>query len=197
MAASQDITALLKRFQAGDADAQSQLMTAVYGELRMMAARYMARERMGHTLQTTALVNEAYLRLVNIKTVDWHDRAHFFAVAAQMMRRILVDHARHRASEKAGGRVPNVFVFNEEIAFSEERSEQLLQLDDALERLAQTDERASKIIELRFFGGLTTEETAAVLKVSTRTVEREWTFGRAWLRAELNVGGGDAGQAVG
>lgn len=191
-----DITALLKRFQTGDAEAQSQLIGAVYDELRIMAARYMSRERPGHTLQATALVNEAYLRLVKIKSADWQDRAHFFAVAAQVMRRILVSHARLHLAGKRGGGI-EALSLDEGLVYSEQRSGQLVELDTALEKLAATDERVSKVIELRFFGGLSVDETAAVLRVSPRTVKREWMFGRAWLRSELNLEGVNATGAVG
>jgi RNA polymerase sigma factor (TIGR02999 family) len=191
-----DITALLKRFQTGDEDAQSKLIGAVYDELRVMAARYMSRERPGHTLQATALVNEAYLRLVKIKSADWQDRAHFFAVAAQVMRRILVSHARLHLAGKRGGGI-EALSLDEGLVYSEQHSGQLVELDAALEKLASTDERVSKVIELRFFGGLSVDETAAVLRVSPRTVKREWMFGRAWLRSELSLEGMNATGAVG
>jgi len=191
-----DITALLKRFQTGDEDAQSKLIGAVYDELRVMAARYMSRERPGHTLQATALVNEAYLRLVKIKSADWQDRAHFFAVAAQVMRRILVSHARLHLAGKRGGGI-EALSLDEGLIYSEQHSGQLVELDAALEKLASTDERVSKVIELRFFGGLSVDETAAVLRVSPRTVKREWMFGRAWLRSELSLEGMNATGAVG
>jgi RNA polymerase sigma factor (TIGR02999 family) len=191
-----DITALLKGFQAGDTEAQARLMAAVYEELRGMAARYMSREKPGHTLQATALVNEAYLRLVKIKTVDWQDRAHFYAVAAQVMRRILVSHARLHLAGKRGGGV-EALSLDEALVYSEGRSSELVRLDDALEKLTYTDERVSKVIELRFFGGLSVEETASVLKISARTVKREWMFGRAWLRSELGQEGSDGQRAVG
>ena len=196
MDSGDDITALLKRFQTGDEDAQSKLIGAVYHELRVMAARYMSRERPGHTLQATALVNEAYLRLVKIKSADWQDRAHFFAVAAQVMRRILVSHARLHLAGKRGGGI-EALSLDEGLVYSEQHSGQLVELDAALEKLASTDERVSKVIELRFFGGLSVEETAAVLRVSPRTVKREWTFGRAWLRSELSLEGMNATGAVG
>ena len=196
MDSGNDITALLKRFQTGDEDAQSKLIGAVYDELRGMAARYMSRERPGHTLQATALVNEAYLRLVKIKSANWQDRAHFFAVAAQVMRRILVSHARLHLAGKRGGGI-EALSLDEGLVYSEQHSGQLVELDAALEKLASTDERVSKVIELRFFGGLSVDETAAVLRVSPRTVKREWMFGRAWLRSELNSEGINATGAVG
>lgn len=180
----EDITELLHRFQDGDQVARNELVEAVYGELRVIAARHMGRERGEHTLQTTALVNEAYLKLVNIKSAQWQDRAHFFAVAARVMRQILVDHARQRLAGKRGGGVM-VMQLNEALVFSPNQPEVMLQVDDALTRLSNEDELVGKVIELRFFGGLSVEETAHVLKVPKRTVEREWTFGRAWLRTEL------------
>jgi RNA polymerase sigma-70 factor (ECF subfamily) len=187
MTEPEDITQLLHRFQAGDVDAQSQLIDAVHDELRVIAARYMRREKGDHTLQTTALVNEAYLKLVNLKIASWQDRAHFYAVAARVMRRILVDHARKHIAGKRGGGI-EVLPLNEAIVFTPGRSNQIVQLDDALSRLAQTDERAAKVIELRFFGGLSVEETSEVLGISPRTVKREWMFARAWLRTEFGLG---------
>ena len=186
MPSPDDITSLLHRFRDGDEGARSELITTVYGELRLMAARYMRRERPGHTLQTTGLINEAYLRLVTLQSTDWQDRAHFFAVAATLMRGILVDHARKRLAEKRGGG-HEALQLDEGLVFNSERAEPLLNLDEALTRLAAQDERAGKVIELRFFGGLSIEETAAVLKTSPRTVKREWTFARAWLRTELGL----------
>jgi len=180
----QDITGLLKRFQDGDEAAQNALVDAVYVELRAIAARHMSRERGEHTLQATALVNEAYLKLVNMKSAHWHDRAHFFAVAARVMRQILVDHARQRLAGKRGGGIL-VLPLNEAIACSPAEPGKMIAVDDALTRLAAEDELVGKVVELRFFGGLSVEETAHVLKVPKRTVEREWTFGRAWLRTEL------------
>lgn len=183
---AEEITVLLKRLQGGDEEAEQRLVSAVHQELHMLAARYMRRERPGHTLQTTALVNEAYLKLVNLKSADWHDRAHFFAVAAQVMRRILVDHARKRIAGKRGGGF-EVLALDEALVFSPERSQELVRLDEALQRLEAKDKRASRVVELRFFGGLSVEESAKVLGTSPRTVEREWTFARAWLRDELGI----------
>lgn len=190
-----DITELLHRFQAGDEDAQSQLIEAVQDELRVIAARYMRREKGDHTLQTTALVNEAYLKLVNLKTANWQDRAHFYAVASRVMRRILVDHARKHIAGKRGGGM-DMLPLNEAIVFTPGRSSQIVQLDDALTRLSETDERAAKVIELRFFGGLSVEESAEVLKISPRTVKREWMFARAWLRSEFGLGPEENAAAV-
>lgn len=182
-----DITALLHRFQAGDQDARTRLIAAVHDELHVIAGRYMRREKGDHTLQTTALVNEAYLKLVNLKVANWQDRAHFYAVASRVMRRILVDHARKHIAGKRGGGF-DLLPLNDAIVFSPGRSGQIVQLDEALTRLAETDERAARVIELRFFGGLSVEESAEVLQVSPRTVKREWTFARAWLRAEFGLG---------
>jgi RNA polymerase sigma-70 factor, ECF subfamily len=187
VAPQEDITALLHRFRDGDTQARSKLITTLYNELRIMAARYMRREREGHTLQTTALINEAYMRLVSLKSIDWQDRAHFFAVAATVMRGILVDHARKHMAGKRGAGI-DVLPLDEGLVFSPQRAEPLLRLDEGLTRLSTQDERAGKIIELRFFGGLSIEETAAVLGTSTRTVKREWAFARAWLRMELGFG---------
>jgi len=189
MEPAEDITALLRRFQSGDDLAQTPLIQAVYSELRTMAARYMSREKPGHTLQATALVNEAYMRLVKIKSTTWQDRGHFFAVAARIMRHILVDHARkYMAGLPEGGKI-NLLPLEEGLVFTEERSREIVELDSALDRLAKVDERASRIVELRFFGGLSVAETAEVLQISQRAVERDWTFGRAWLRDDLKVTG--------
>lgn len=196
MAENDDVTNLLRRFQQGDAAAKDALVSAVYDELKTMAARYMRRERDGHTLQTTALVNEAYLKLIHFRNANWQDRAHFFAVAARIMRRILVDHARRNIAGKRGGEF-HFLPLEEGLVFSAERSSDLVRLDEALERLAAEDERAAQVIELRYFGGLSIEETAEALATSPRTVKREWTFGRSWLRAELGVRGDDAAEAVG
>jgi len=167
-----------------DADAL-RLLELVYDDLHRLAAKYMQQENQGHTLQTTALVNEAYLKLIDQTRVDWRGRSHFFAVGAQAMRRILVNHAKAKKRLKRGGqgrRVP----LDEPLAVSAERDEDVLALDEALEKLAELDPRQAKIVELRFFGGLNVEETAEVLGVSKRTVEREWTACRAWLRRELS-----------
>ena len=182
--AEEDITGLLQKFQGGDEQARAALVQAVYAELRAIAARHMGRERGEHTLQATALVNEAYLKLVNMKQAQWNDRAHFFAVAARVMRQILVDHARQRLAGKRGGGVL-VMPLNEAIAVAPTEPARMIEVDEALTRLAAEDELVGKVVELRFFGGLSVEETAHVLNVPKRTVEREWTFGRAWLRTEL------------
>ena len=181
-----DITGLLHRFQQGDTQAKELLVSKVYSELKIIAARYMRREKEDHTLQTTALVNEAYMKLVNVKDAQWNDRSHFFAVAAQMMRRILVDHARENIAEKRGGG-HGVLQLDEALVFAPARSQDMVRLDDALTRLEDSDPRAAKVVELRFFGGLSIEETAEAMDVSPRTVKREWTFAKAWLRNELGV----------
>jgi RNA polymerase sigma factor (TIGR02999 family) len=184
------VTRLLKDWAAGDATASDQLLTLVYGELRRLAARSMNRERRDHTLQATALVNEAYLRLVAQREVEWHSRLHFFAIAAQCMRRILVDHARTRHCQKRGGEARRV-TLDDDILASEDRWAALTDLDDALTTLAKIDERKARIVELRFFAGLSIEETAAALHVSPGTVMREWTFTKAWLRRTIE-GAGDS-----
>jgi RNA polymerase sigma factor (TIGR02999 family) len=183
------VTELLQRFQQGDAQAKELLVAAVYDELKSIAARYMRREKADHTLQTTALVNEAYMKLVNVKVERWNGRTHFFAVAAQTMRRILVDHAREHIAEKRGGG-HGVLQLDEALVFAPQRSHDMVKLDDALTRLEQTDPRAAKVVELRFFGGLSIDETAEAMTVSPRTVKREWMFAKAWLRNEFEVAGG-------
>ncbi len=180
-----EVTRLLNRLQRGDKHAEGELITCVYHELKTLAAVYMRRERSDHTLQPTALVNEAYLRLTGQKTVTWQNRAHFFAVAAQVMRRVLVDYARNRRALKRAA-AADAISLDEAFVFTKERSGDLLALDEALDRLAQQDRRAHRVIELRFFGGLSVDETAEVLGVSSRTVKREWSFGRAWLKGELD-----------
>ena len=156
----------------------------VYGELHRLAHQYMRRERVGDTLQTSALVNEAYLKLVDQKNVHWQNRAHFFGIAAQLMRRILVDHARSRSYAKRGGGAHNV-VLDEALVVSDERAAEVVALDDALKELAEFDLRKSQIVELRFFGGLSIEETAELLEVSPGTVMRDWTLAKAWLRKQI------------
>jgi RNA polymerase sigma-70 factor (ECF subfamily) len=181
---SSQITCLLKAWAAGDQVALDHLAPLVYAELRRMARRYMAKERFGHSLQATALVNEAYLRLVEVDKVGWQDRAHFFAVSAQMMRRILVDAARTRGSEKRGGGVVKVDL-NESIDAMPQRGHELVALDEALDALSHFDQRMAKVVELRFFGGLSVEETAEVLKVSAQTVMRDWRLAKAWLNRQI------------
>lgn len=189
-AKSAEITTLLRAWSGGDATALDRLTPLIYDELRTLAHRYMRHERDGHTLQTTALVNEAYLRLVDVKGVDWHDRVHFMAVCAQVMRRILVDAARQRKSTKRGGRMTRVehstaVDFDQLAAAGSDRATQLCALDDALNSLSRMDPRRAKVIELRFFGGLTVDETAEVLRISPQSVMRDWKLARAWLAREL------------
>ena len=179
-----NITALLLKWGQGDVAARERLIPLVHHELHRIARRCMAGERVGHSLQATALVNEAYVRLVDGKAVAWQDRAHFLAVAARVMRRILVDHARARHAQKRG--VDHVRVtFDEALVVGGEPRENFVALDDALEALAKFDERKSRVIELRFFGGLSVEETASVLNVSADTVMRDWRLAKAWLQGEM------------
>ena len=178
------VTGLLLKWGRGDEGALEQLIPLVHRELHQIAQRCMAGERAGHSLQATVLVNEAYLRLVDGKAVAWHDRAHFLAVAARVMRRILVDHARARRAQKRGGPATRV-TFDEALVVTNEPREDFLALDDALEALAKFDERKSRVVELRFFGGLTVEETASVVKVSSETVMRDWQLAKVWLQREM------------
>ena len=180
-----EVTQLLVAWRNGDQDARDELMPLVYQELHRLAHQYMSRERPGHTLQTSALVNEAFLRLADQTDVQWQNRAHFVGIAGQMMRRILVDYARNRGYAKRGGSALQVSL-DEELIVSEERSAEVVALDDALQSLARLDERKSRLVELRFFGGLSIEETAEVLGVSPGTVMRDWTLAKAWLRREMS-----------
>ncbi len=180
-----EITHLLVAWSEGDVAALAQLAPLVHSELHRIAQRHLARAKAGQLLQTSALINEAYLRLIDWKDVQWQNRAHFFAVAAQLMRRVLVDEYREQQARKRGGEALRVSLAEAE-AHVEERSADLDALDDALKSLARLDERKSKIIELRYFGGLSVEETAAVLQVSTRTINREWSLAQAWLFRELS-----------
>lgn len=181
---SHEVTELLAAWGNGDQRARDQLMSLVYDELHRLAHRYMKRESPGHTLQTSALVNEAFVRLVDQKHVQWQSRAHFFGIAAQMMRRILVDYARGRNYAKRGGGAQQVSL-DEGLIVSDERTTEVVNVHEALERLAEFDARKSQIVELRFFGGLNIEETADVLGVSPGTVMRDWTLAKAWLRREM------------
>jgi len=178
------ITGLLLEWGRGDEAALERLIPLVHRELHAIARRCMAGERAGHSLQATVLVNEAYLRLVDGKSVQWQDRVHFLAVAARVMRRILVDHARTRGAQKRGGPVARV-TFDEALFVTNEPRADFVALDDALQALAVFDERKSRVIELRFFGGLSVEETASVLKVSPETVMRDWRLAKAWLQREM------------
>jgi RNA polymerase sigma factor (TIGR02999 family) len=180
-----DITQLLKAWGQGDEGALGRLIPLVQQELHRLARRSMSREKPDHTLQTTALVNEVYLRLVDITQVSWRDRAHFFAIAARMMRRILTDFARSRNYQKRGGAVLHVS-FDEALVVSKERDAEIMALDEALVALAAVDARKSQVVELRFFGGLSVEETAEVLKVSPETVKRDWRFAKSWLHRVLS-----------
>jgi RNA polymerase sigma-70 factor (ECF subfamily) len=184
-ATPKSVTQLLVAWSDGDQSALDQLVPLVHGELRRLARSYMRGERRGHTLQTTALVNEAYLKLVDQKHVRWQNRAHFLAIAAQLMRRILVDYARRRQYRKRGGDALQVSLADAEL-LSDERTPDLMALDEALVSLAEIDPRRSQVVELRFFGGLNIEETAEILKVSPTTVERDWTTAKAWLYQRIN-----------
>ena len=179
-----DVTALLTNLANGDDRASARLTPLVYNELRRLARSYMRKERSDHTLQATALVHEAYLRLVEQRSVDWQGRAHFFGVAAQMMRRILIDHARSHLRDKRGGGAIAVSLDDFPL-FAPERSSELVKLDESLEKLARLDRRQAKIVELRFFAGLTVEQTAEVLGISAKTVKRDWNVAKAWLHADI------------
>jgi RNA polymerase sigma-70 factor (ECF subfamily) len=179
-----EVTRLLQELGNGKAAALDELLPLVQAELRRQAARYLRRERRNHTLQPTALVNEAFLRLVEQRDVRWQNRAHFFGIAAQAMRRILVDHARTQGRTKRGGGAPRV-TLDETVAAAAERSIDMLALDHALQRLAGDEPRQAKVVELRFFGGLSVEETAEVMDISPATVKREWTIAKAWLYSLL------------
>ena len=187
---SPDVTALLMELTNGNREAASELMPIVYDELRKLAGRYMRRERTDHTLQATALVHEAYLKLVQQQEANWQSRAHFFGIAAQVMRHILIDHARGHTSEKRGGGKRPV-PLEEGLIFTPEKSLELLRLDESLQRLAELDPRQGRVVELRFFGGLTVEETADVLGVSPKTVKREWSMAKAWLHGDMKRSHGD------
>ena len=183
----QEVSNLLHAWRSGDRAALDELMPLVYGELRRLAHQYMVRERGGHTLQTTALVNEAYMRLVDLHSIEWQDRAHFFGIAASFMRRILVDHARSRNYGKRGGRARRVSL-DEAMVASPEAGSDLVRLDAALRALSEWDARKARVVELRFFGGLTEEETAEVLEVSRETVKRDWRLAKTWLLCEMTEG---------
>jgi RNA polymerase sigma-70 factor, ECF subfamily len=175
-----DVTVLLSELANGNQQAAEKLVPLVYQELKRLARGYMRRERPDHTLQATALVHEAYLKLVRQHAVNWQSRSHFFGIAAQLMRRILIDHARGHLREKRGG-AKEVLPLNEALVFSPEQSEELVRLDEALERLSKIDARQGRIVELRFFGGLSVEETAGLLAISPKTVKRDWSVAKAWL----------------
>ena len=184
-----DLTGMLIEWRQGDRAALDRLTPIVYDEIRRIAHRYVQREREGHTLQTTALINEAYLRLAGSETVDWQNRSHFFAVTAQVMRHILIDHARRRRYVKHGGEaqhIPFDLAVAEAVQMSQPRAAELVALDEALEELAKLDPRKSQVVELRYFGGLSLEETAEVLEISAMTVRRDWRAAKAWLYKAVN-----------
>jgi RNA polymerase sigma factor (TIGR02999 family) len=181
----ENITDLLVSYGRGDKESLDKLMPVVYDELRRQAARYLRREQPGHTLQTTALIHEAYVRLVDQRNVQWQNRAHFFGIAAQMMRRILVDHARTKKRAKRGGSDIKVSLDDATVAVKGQDLD-VVALDEALERMAEIDEQQSRVVELRFFSGLTVEETAEVMGISPATVKRDWSMAKAWLHRELS-----------
>jgi RNA polymerase sigma-70 factor, ECF subfamily len=193
--AQADVTALLSQLTQGNQEAAEKLIPLIYDELKRLARSYMRRERPDHTLQPTALVHEAYLKLIRQQTVNWQGRSHFIGIAAQLMRRILIDHARGHLREKRGGSKV-VLPLNEALVFSPEHSEDLVRLDEALERLSKLDARQSRIVELRFFGGLSVEEASEILGVSPKTVKRDWAVAKAWLYGELRRSDGDAPEAA-
>jgi RNA polymerase sigma-70 factor (ECF subfamily) len=184
MSESQEVTMLLSALTNGEEGAASKLIPVVYDELRRLAGSYMRRERVDHTLQATALVNEAYLKLIEQRAVNWQSRAHFFGVAAQLMRRILIDYARGHTREKRGGEQKKVSL-DEVFLFSEQQADELLAVDDSLNLLAKMDPRQARVVELRFFAGLSVEEAAEALGVSPKTVKRDWSVAKAWLYADL------------
>ena len=184
---SENITDLLVSYGRGDKESLDKLMPVVYDELRRQAARYLRREQPGHTLQTTALIHEAYVRLVDQRNVQWQNRAHFFGIAAQMMRRILVDHARTKKRAKRGGSDIKVSLDDATVAVKGQDLD-VVAVDEALTRLAKIDEQQSRVVELRFFSGLTVEETAEVMGISPATVKRDWSMAKAWLHRELSGG---------
>ena len=194
MSLPEDVTQILQEVSGGNREAPARLMPLVYDELRRLADHYLRQERPDHTLQPTALVHEAYLKLIDQTRVDWQNRAHFFGVAAQLMRRILVDHARRHQAEKRGG-FRQKLTLDEAVDYSHTRDVDLVKLDEALTALAQFDARQSRVVELRFFGGLTIEETAEALGISPATVKVDWSMAKAWLRREIG-GGGDTDEDV-
>lgn len=181
----QEISRILQEWSDGGQEASEKLMPLVYDELRRQASRYLRRERQGHTLQTTALINETYLKLIGQQNVNWQNRAHFFGVAAQAMKRILVDYAKTRHREKRGGAAENMPLDEARFVISSEKSVDLIALDEALARLAEFDARQARIVEFKFFAGFTNEETAEILHISPATVKREWNSAKAWLHSEI------------
>jgi RNA polymerase sigma-70 factor (ECF subfamily) len=194
--AGYDVTALLEELSRGNQAAASKLIPLVYQELRRLAGRYMRHERSDHTLQATALVHEAYLKLVQQRSVDWQGRSHFFGIAAHQMRRILIDHARGHLREKRGGG-QQLVPLDEALIFSPSQAAELVKLDESLERLAKLDPRQARTVELRFFAGLTVEEAAQVMGVSPKTVKRDWSVAKAWLHGDLRQNHGDAAPKMG
>jgi RNA polymerase sigma factor (TIGR02999 family) len=188
----EEITQLLLKWSKGDDAALDHLIPLVYPELRKLARRYMGRQDPAHTLQTSALINEAYLRLVDQQAVEWRDRAHFFAAAAQMMRHILIDHARSHRYAKRGAGAQHI-PLDDVTVVSQERAAELIALNDALTRLAKIDQRKGQIVELRFFGGLTVDETAEVMKLAPITIKREWRSAKAWLHSEIGSSAVESG----
>ena len=184
-APARDVTGLLRAWSGGDRDALERVLALVYPELRKIAQRCLCNERLGHTLQVTALVNEAYLRFVDIKKIEWQDRAHFFAIGARLMRRILVDYARSRGYAKRGGSAQRVD-FDEALVVSTQMDPMLVRMDDALNQLATFDARKAQIVEMRYFGGLQAEDIAGVLGGSVQTVHRDWGIARSWLAREMS-----------
>lgn len=184
--AENDITVLLNQLSDGSETAPEKLLPLVYEDLRRLARAYFANEKSEHTLQATALVHEAYIRLVNWENVSWQSRAHFFAVAAEVMRKILIDHARRKKAQKRSG--GQKILLDEAVSFAKEKELDLIKLDEALQTLEKIDSRQARIVELRFFGGLSIAETAHVLKISEKTVRREWSFAKAWFQRELKRG---------
>ena len=185
IAASHEVTQLLMAWNDGDQSALERLIPLVHAELRRIARRYMRNERVGHTLQTSALINEAYLRLIDAQQVRWENRAHFFGIAAQLMRRVLVDFARSRSYKKRGGGALQVSL-DETMVITKERGEDLVALDEALSALSELDERKGRVVEMRFFGGLSEKEIAEALTVSPETVRRDWRLAKSWLRRRLS-----------
>ena len=196
MSENEEVTLLLSALTRGDDGAASKLIPVVYAELRRLAGSYMRRERVDHTLQATALVHEAYLKLIEQRSANWQNRAHFFGVAAQLMRRILIDHARGHSRQKRGGEQKKVSL-DEAFVFSEKQADELLAVDDSLNRLAEIDPRQARVVELRFFGGLSVEEAAEVLGVSPKTIKRDWSVAKAWLYADLKERHGIDAAAMG
>jgi len=188
---SDEITVLLRRLRQGDEGAADELLRVVYEELRRIAHAYMGREAAGHTLQTTALIHEAWLRLADQTRLDWRDRIHFFGIAAQMMRRVLVDHARARLADKRGAGAAQLSLDWIEIEATPQKLEEILAVDEVLSRLREFDQQQARIVEMRYFVGMTVGETATVLELSPRTVDREWALASAWLRTELSRKGAE------